>query len=63
MNGPGEAREAHVGLAGGKDKALLFVKGKVVAKVSMEEAMEALVDLVEEVAREEGGVLCLDDGQ
>jgi len=63
VNGPGEAREAHVGLAGGKDKALLFAKGKVVAKVSMEEAMEALVDLVEEVAREEGGFLCLDDGQ
>ena len=57
VNGPGEAREAHVGLAGGKDKALLFVKGKVVAKVSMEEALEALVNLVEEVAQEEE-VLC-----
>ncbi len=63
VNGPGEAREAHVGLAGGKDKALLFAKGRVVAKVSIEEALEALVNLVEEAVREEGVPLCLDDGQ
>ncbi len=53
VNGPGEAREAHVGMAGGRKGAILFAKGRVVAKVSMEEALEALVDLVEEVAWEE----------
>ena len=28
VNGPGEAREADIGIAGGKDEALLFIKGE-----------------------------------
>ncbi len=53
VNGPGEAREAHVGLAGGKGSALLFAKGRVVAKVNLASALDALVDLVKETATEE----------
>ena len=53
VNGPGEAREAHVGLAGGKGGALLFAKGRVVAKVKLTSALDALVDLVREMATEE----------
>lgn len=53
VNGPGEAREAHVGLAGGKGGALLFAKGRVVAKVNLTSALDALVDLVKEMAVEE----------
>ena len=53
VNGPGEAREAHVGLAGGKSGALLFAKGRVVAKVNLASALDALVDLVKEMALEE----------
>jgi len=53
VNGPGEAREAHVGLAGGRGGALLFAKGRVVAKVSLTSALDALVELVKEMAMEE----------
>jgi (E)-4-hydroxy-3-methylbut-2-enyl-diphosphate synthase len=45
VNGPGEAREADVGVAAGKEKGQIFVRGEVVRTVP-----EA--DIVEEVARE-----------
>lgn len=44
VNGPGEAREADVGLAGGKGEGLIFRKGKVVRKVKEKEFVRALVD-------------------
>ena len=34
VNGPGEAREADIGIAGGKDEALLFIHGKTVRKLT-----------------------------
>ncbi|MBM4294525.1 MAG: flavodoxin-dependent (E)-4-hydroxy-3-methylbut-2-enyl-diphosphate synthase [Deltaproteobacteria bacterium] len=43
VNGPGEAREADVGLAGGKGAGLLFKKGKPVRKVSEKEMLQALL--------------------
>ena len=33
VNGPGEAREADIGIAGGKDEALLFIHGQPVRKL------------------------------
>jgi (E)-4-hydroxy-3-methylbut-2-enyl-diphosphate synthase len=49
VNGPGEAREADVGIAGGKDFGILFVKGNPVKKVF---GVDALVDaLVQEVKK------------
>ena len=33
MNGPGEAREADIGIAGGDGEALLFSHGKVIRKI------------------------------
>ncbi len=48
VNGPGEAREAHIGLAGGRDgNLLLFAKGEKVRKVSPDEAIGALLDEIE----------------
>lgn len=44
VNGPGEAREADVGLAGGIDEFLLFVKGTPLRKVPADAAVEALLD-------------------
>ena len=44
VNGPGEAREADVGLAGGKGEGLIFRKGKVVRKVKEKEFVRALLD-------------------
>jgi (E)-4-hydroxy-3-methylbut-2-enyl-diphosphate synthase len=46
VNGPGEAREADVGVAGGKSGAVLFRYGKVVRKVKEGELVEMLVEEV-----------------
>ena len=43
VNGPGEAREADVGLAGGKDCYMLFSKGEILRKVAEHEALDALM--------------------
>ncbi len=43
VNGPGEAREADLGIAGGKGQGLLFRKGEVLRKVRQEELADALV--------------------
>lgn len=48
VNGPGEAREADFGVAGGKGFGSLFVKGQVVrTRVPEEELLEALMALIE----------------
>ncbi|MBO4301441.1 MAG: flavodoxin-dependent (E)-4-hydroxy-3-methylbut-2-enyl-diphosphate synthase [Desulfovibrio sp.] len=39
VNGPGEAREADLGLAGGRDKGIIFRKGKVIRSVRGQEAL------------------------
>ena len=44
VNGPGEAREADVGLAGGDGCALLFRKGEILRKVPENEALDALME-------------------
>ncbi len=52
VNGPGEAREADYGIAGGKDKGLLFKKGQVLGTYPYERLCEALMDLIEKDAEE-----------
>lgn len=52
VNGPGEAKEADVGLAGGKGKAILFVKGKVIKKVGPDEAVDGLMAEVDKLVHE-----------
>ncbi len=47
VNGPGEAREADFGIAGGKGNGLLFEKGEVVARLSEEELLPALMERIE----------------
>ena len=47
VNGPGEAREADVGIAGGEDCGILFVKGEMVKKLPYEELLDALVQYVD----------------
>ena len=49
VNGPGEAREADVGIAGGVDEFLLFKKGEPVCKVPQESAVDALMKAIEEM--------------
>jgi len=43
VNGPGEAREADIGIAGGSGKGVLFKKGKVVKKVPQDKLVETLL--------------------
>jgi (E)-4-hydroxy-3-methylbut-2-enyl-diphosphate synthase len=44
VNGPGEAKEADVGIAGGKGSGVLFRKGKIVAKVKEKDFVKVLLD-------------------
>jgi (E)-4-hydroxy-3-methylbut-2-enyl-diphosphate synthase len=52
VNGPGEAREADVGIAAGRRRGHLFVKGKVVKVVPEDEMVDALVEWSELVVAE-----------
>ena len=47
VNGPGEAREADVGIAGGDGVGLLFRKGEIVKKVPQEELVDELFRLID----------------
>ena len=47
VNGPGEAREADIGIAGGKGFGLLIKKGEVVRKVPEDELLDALREELE----------------
>ena len=49
VNGPGEAREADVGIAGGKGEGLLFRKGEIVKKVPEEQLLPALLELIDQL--------------
>jgi len=46
VNGPGEAREADIGVACGKETALLFKKGEVVGKIQESEIVETIINEV-----------------
>ena len=52
VNGPGEAREADVGIASGNGLGFIIVKGEVVAKVPEEELVDALMVEARKVAAE-----------
>ncbi len=49
VNGPGEAREADVGIASGKGTGLVFRKGKVVARVKESKLVDTLMKNIEEL--------------
>ena len=42
VNGPGEAKEADIGIAGGKDEGLIFIKGEIIKKVPESQLVAAL---------------------
>jgi len=50
VNGPGEAKEADVGVAGGKGEGLIFVKGEIVKKVKEKEIVAEVVRLAQRLA-------------
>ena len=52
VNGPGEARAAELGVAGGKGIGLIFKKGEVIRKVPEVQIVEALMEEVEKLVAE-----------
>jgi (E)-4-hydroxy-3-methylbut-2-enyl-diphosphate synthase len=60
VNGPGEARDADIGIAAGPGRGLLFSKGKQIGWVPHDRLVEALLEEAERVAaeiRSAGGAL------
>lgn len=49
VNGPGEAREADVGIAGGKGEGLLFRHGEIVRKVPEDQLAQALIEEIDKL--------------
>lgn len=49
VNGPGEAREADIGIAGGNGEGLIFIKGQIVKKVKEEDLLDELVKYIKEL--------------
>ncbi|KHL00833.1 flavodoxin-dependent (E)-4-hydroxy-3-methylbut-2-enyl-diphosphate synthase [Sinomonas humi] len=54
VNGPGEAREADLGVASGNGKGQIFVKGEVIKTVSESEIVETLIEEAMKIAEEMG---------
>ncbi|NNC90971.1 MAG: flavodoxin-dependent (E)-4-hydroxy-3-methylbut-2-enyl-diphosphate synthase [Acidimicrobiia bacterium] len=52
VNGPGEAREADIGIAAGRGRGHLFIKGQVVRVVPEDEMVEALLDEAQKLVEE-----------
>lgn len=49
VNGPGEAREADVGIAGGKGEGLLFRHGEIIRKVPEDQLADALIEEIDKL--------------
>jgi (E)-4-hydroxy-3-methylbut-2-enyl-diphosphate synthase len=54
VNGPGEAKEANIGIAGGRGGGLLFRRGQVIAKLKEEELYPALINQIKALAESSG---------
>jgi (E)-4-hydroxy-3-methylbut-2-enyl-diphosphate synthase len=52
VNGPGEAREADIGIAGGKRLGLLFAKGKMIRKVPEAKLAESLLEEIKKMGKD-----------
>ena len=47
VNGPGEAKEADIGIAGGEHCGVLIKKGEIIRKVSEERLIDELIEEIE----------------
>ncbi|MEU8248691.1 flavodoxin-dependent (E)-4-hydroxy-3-methylbut-2-enyl-diphosphate synthase [Nonomuraea sp. NPDC048916] len=61
VNGPGEAREADLGVASGNGKGQIFVKGEVIKTVPESQIVETLIEEALRIAEEMGVEVDLDD--
>jgi (E)-4-hydroxy-3-methylbut-2-enyl-diphosphate synthase len=55
VNGPGEAREADLGIAAGKGKGVIFKRGEIVRHVQESEMVDALLEEIDAWEKEEAG--------
>ncbi|MCK9221093.1 MAG: flavodoxin-dependent (E)-4-hydroxy-3-methylbut-2-enyl-diphosphate synthase [Limnochordia bacterium] len=58
VNGPGEAKEADIGIAGGDGCGYLFRRGERIRKVAEEDIVDVLVEEAEKLAMRNGGLSC-----
>ena len=49
VNGPGEAKEADIGVVGGKDKALLYLKGKIEGKIEKDKVVDIIMEKIKKL--------------
>jgi len=49
VNGPGEAREADIGIAGGKGEGIIFKKGEILKKVKEEDLVQELMKEIDKL--------------
>jgi (E)-4-hydroxy-3-methylbut-2-enyl-diphosphate synthase len=49
VNGPGEARQSDIGIAGGAGEALLFKRGKIIKKIKEDEIVSTLLEEIEKL--------------
>ena len=49
VNGPGEAKDCDIGIAGGNKEALLFKNGEIISKISEDKIVECILDYLVKV--------------
>ena len=49
VNGPGEAREADIGVAGGKGEAVLIRKGEIIEKIAEDDIVTRLIEEIKKI--------------
>ncbi|OFI07724.1 4-hydroxy-3-methylbut-2-en-1-yl diphosphate synthase [Clostridium acetireducens DSM 10703] len=49
VNGPGEARDADIGIAGGKGEGLIFKKGEIIKKVKEDKLVDELIEEINKI--------------
>ena len=49
VNGPGEAKNADIGIAGGRNQWVIFKKGKIIRTIKEDEAFSALVEEISKI--------------
>ncbi len=52
VNGPGEAKDCDLGIAGSKEYCVIFKKGEIIKKVAFDKAQEEFIRIIKEIANE-----------
>lgn len=53
VNGPGEAKEADIGIAGGRSEAILFRKGQIIRKIDEKEVLDVLIEEIKKISEDD----------